>query len=189
MRVSTAREPGSSAVAGIRPGKSLSTWPRASGSGPVCLKTGWWAGNPAQCHLLFPLPHTRKKCGADLLVRGRRSRRPVATVKWLIPQAKSGSGGTGPRGHPDQGVRPTIYAVLRVLRKVSGIGQSCPRRRFPARPSRLEHRLAAKIGCPTSNLSSMAQPHDRNATIMVYPRCARNSTTRDPWHSFAAHSS
>jgi hypothetical protein len=37
-------------------------------------------------------------------------------------------------------------------------GQFCPRTRFPARPSRLESRLAAMLGCPTERHSRNHEP-------------------------------
>src|SRR5712672_2355223 len=75
-------------------------------------------GEGGQCHIVFPLPDICINCGADPLVRGRRSRRPVRGWMRLIFLAKSGSRGT----RADQGVRPTIYAGFPVSGKLYDIG-------------------------------------------------------------------
>ena len=64
----------------------------------------------AQCRLVFPIPRTGTNCGADPLVRSRPPGRLADGCRRLSPHAKSGTRASWPRGHPDQGVRPTTYA-------------------------------------------------------------------------------
>src|ERR1039458_6635201 len=64
----------------------------------------------AQCRLVFPIPRTGTNCGADPLVRSRPPGRLADGCRRLSPHAKSGTRASWPRGHPDQGVRPTAYA-------------------------------------------------------------------------------
>ena len=65
---------------------------------------------PSQCHLLCQVRPSASLRGADALVRSRPPGRLLNDRRCLILRGKSGTRASGPRGHPDQGVRPTAYA-------------------------------------------------------------------------------
>src|SRR5207253_6369620 len=107
-----------------------------------------WGGRSAQCRLVFPPPITCINCEADPLVRGRRPGRPLAFGRKLIPNEERVRGDPrGPGGPPHW-----ISAELHHFAKLSGIEAFNPRTLSPraARLSRLESRLAARIGRPTA---------------------------------------
>src|ERR1039458_8617843 len=81
--------------------------------------------------LTLPRPTIASLGGADALGGALWARRPPGRLlndrRSLILRGKSGTRASWPRGHPDQGVRPTINAESHLSGKVSDIGMaSCP---------------------------------------------------------------
>src|ERR1039458_3913975 len=81
---------------------------------------------PSQCHLLCQVRPSASLGGADALGGALWARRPPGRLlndrRCLILRGKSGTRASGPRGHPDQGVRPTINAESHLSGKLKSIG-------------------------------------------------------------------